>query len=57
MLQRKHVWLLAVITISAVYLAFRELTSRGGFIAGLMLGVLLCSLVILWLEMFKARKS
>jgi hypothetical protein len=57
MLQRKHVWLLSVISISAAYLSFRELTSRGGFVSGLMIGVLLCSLFIVWLELFKTRKS
>ena len=57
MLQRKYVWLLSVATISAAYLSYRELTARGGFFSGLMIGVLLCSLLVAWLEMFKARKS
>jgi lipopolysaccharide export LptBFGC system permease protein LptF len=57
MFQRKHIWLLSVITISAAYLSFRELTARGGFVGGLMIGILLCSLLIVWWELFKARKS
>ena len=57
MLQRKHMWLLSVITISAAYLSYRELSLRGGFVSGLMIGVLLCSLLLVWFEMFKARKD
>lgn len=57
MFQRKHVWVLSVVTISASYLAYRELTSRGGFVSGLMIGVLLCSLLVVWVELFKSRKS
>ncbi|HEY0098976.1 MAG TPA: hypothetical protein VGB76_08480 [Pyrinomonadaceae bacterium] len=57
MLQRKHVWLLSVVTISAAYLSYRELTSRGGFVSGLMIGVLMGSLLMVWLEMFKAKKA
>jgi lipopolysaccharide export LptBFGC system permease protein LptF len=57
MFQRKQVWLLSVITISAAYLSYRELTGRGGFIGGLMIGVLLCSLLIVWMELFKSRRS
>jgi hypothetical protein len=57
MFQRRHLWLLSVITISAVYLSYRELTVRGGFVGGLMIGVLLCSLCVVWVEMFKAKKS
>jgi hypothetical protein len=48
-------WLLSVITISAAFLSYRELTARGGFVGGLMIGMLLCSLVVAWLEMFKSR--
>ncbi len=57
MFQRRHVWLLSVVTISAAYLSYRELTARGGFVSGLMIGVLLCSLLLAWLEIFKARKT
>lgn len=57
MFQRKHVWLLSVVTIAAAYLSYRELSARGGFVSGIMIGVLLCSLIVAWLEMFKARKS
>jgi hypothetical protein len=56
MFQRKHVWMLAVVSIAAAYLSYRELSARGGFVSGLMIGVLLCSLAIAWLEMFKAQK-
>jgi hypothetical protein len=56
MFQRRHVWLLAVVSIAAAYLSYRELSARGGFVSGLMIGVLLCSLAIAWLEMFKVRK-
>jgi hypothetical protein len=55
MFQRKHVWLLSVVTISAAYLSYRELTTRGGFVGGLMIGLLLCSLLVTWLEMFRSR--
>lgn len=57
MFQSKHLWLLSVISISAAYLAYRELAARGGFVSGLMIGVLLCSLLIVWFEMFKAKKA
>ena len=57
MFQRKHMWLLSVISISAAYLSYRELTSRGGFIGGLMIGVLLASLLVAWREMFKAKNA
>jgi hypothetical protein len=57
MLERKHLWLLSVVTISAAYLSYRELSERGGFLSGLMSGVLLSSLLLVWLELFKARKS
>ena len=57
MFQRSHLWLLSVISISAAYLSYRELTSRGGFVSGLMIGVLFCSLLIVWFEMFKAKKA
>ena len=57
MVQRKHAWLLAFVTISAVVLAYRELTARGSFVGGLMIGLLLCSLLVAWLELFKARRQ
>jgi hypothetical protein len=57
MFERKHVWLLSVVTISAAYLSYRELTTRGGFVGGLMIGLLLCSLLVAWLEMFRSRRS
>jgi hypothetical protein len=57
MLQRRHVWLLSIISIAAAYLSYRELTSRGGFVGGLMIGMLLCSLLVVWFELFKSRKS
>ncbi|MGI9106631.1 MAG: hypothetical protein ACR2G4_10325 [Pyrinomonadaceae bacterium] len=57
MFQRRHIWLLSIITISAVYLSYRELSVRAGFISGMMIGVLLCSLFVVWFEMFKAKKS
>jgi lipopolysaccharide export LptBFGC system permease protein LptF len=57
MFQRRHVWLLSVITIAAAYLSYRELTARGGFVSGMMIGVLLCSLFVVWFEMFKAKKA
>ena len=57
MFQRKHMWLLSVITISAVYLSYRELSVRAGFVGGLMIGVLLCSLCVVWVETFKAKKA
>jgi hypothetical protein len=57
MLQRKHMWLLAVITISGAYLSYRELTARGGFVSGMMIGILLCSLLVVWWEMFKAKRA
>ena len=56
MFQRRHMWLLSVITIAAAYLSYRELTARGGFVSGLMIGVLLASLLVVWWEMFKAKK-
>ena len=57
MFQRKHIWLLSVISISAAYLSYRELTARGGFVGGLMIGVLLASLLVAWWEMFKTKKA
>jgi len=57
MFQRKHMWLLSVITIAAAYLSYRELTARGGFVSGLMIGVLLASLLVVWWEMLKAKKA
>lgn len=57
MFQRRHVWLLSAITIAAVYLSYRELAVRGGFVSGLMIGVLLCSLCVAWVETFKAKKA
>jgi hypothetical protein len=57
MFQRKHVWLLALITIAAFYLSYRELSTRGGFVSGLMIGVLLASLCVTWVETFKAKKA
>ncbi|HJR06310.1 MAG TPA: hypothetical protein VJ842_03545 [Pyrinomonadaceae bacterium] len=57
MFQRKHIWLLALVTISAIYLSYRELSTRGGFVSGLMIGVLLASLCVAWVEMFKAKKA
>jgi hypothetical protein len=57
MLQRKHIWLLSAATISAAYLSYREIIARQGFVGGLMIGVLMGSLILVWLEMFKSRKS
>jgi hypothetical protein len=57
MFQRRHIWLLSVITIAAAYLSFRELSVRGGFVSSLMIGVLLASLLVVWWEMFKAKKA
>jgi hypothetical protein len=57
MFQRRHVWLLSVITIAAAYLSYRELAARGGFVSGLMIGVLLASLLVAWWEMFKAKTA
>lgn len=57
MLQRKHIWLLSVITISAAHLSYRELSARGGFVSGMTVGLLLCSLLLVWFEIFKAKKA
>ena len=57
MFQRSHAWLLSVITIAAAYLSYRELSARGGFVSGMMVGVLLASLVVAWWEMLKTKKA
>ncbi|HEV7905312.1 MAG TPA: hypothetical protein VGO96_15835 [Pyrinomonadaceae bacterium] len=57
MFQRRHVWLLSVVTISAAYLSYRELSARSGFLSGIMVGVLLASLFVAWWDMFKAKKA
>lgn len=57
MFQRRHAWLLSVVTIAAAYLSYRELSARGGFVSGMMIGVLLASLLVAWWEMFKAKKA
>jgi hypothetical protein len=57
MFQRKHVWLLSVITISAVYLSYSGLAARWGFVGNVMVDVLLCGLVVAWMETFRSRRQ
>ena len=45
---RRHTALLALTTAAALFLCYREVRSRGGFIGGLAVGALLVGLFAVW---------
>lgn len=51
----KRLSVLLMVSVAAVFLCFREVTMRGGFLGGIAVGILIVWLIIEWSNYFRRR--